>query len=216
MSSGPSIAATILCAGLGTRLGGRPKVALEWQGVSLLERLCGALRGAGVQDIGMVIGPYAEVLRPLAARCGIQAIPHGHHAPTLVDSQRLAIHRHVHCLPGSDLLLLPGDLPLMHADAVTALLAAWQSRSNGPVPVDLLRPVVQDTPGHPLAVSAKALEEIDRLPASQGVRAWMDAWPGRCAAHSSQDPAYVADLDTPADLARFCHALCGRKSPGPA
>ena len=65
----PPIAATVLAAGLGRRLGNRPKATLEIGGRSILARLAAALREAGIEDISVVVGPYREALVPLAAAC---------------------------------------------------------------------------------------------------------------------------------------------------
>ena len=54
------VAATILAAGLGRRLGGRPKAALQIGDRSLLERLVNALRAAG---IAVVILAHEEIVR---------------------------------------------------------------------------------------------------------------------------------------------------------
>ena len=56
------LAATLLAAGLGRRLGGVPKTALLIDGESLFERLVRALRQSGIEAISVVIGPYADTL----------------------------------------------------------------------------------------------------------------------------------------------------------
>lgn len=108
----PPLAATILAAGLGQRLGGRPKATLQIGGVSLLETLVAALRGAGIQDVSVVIGPYREQLLPLLAHCGASAVEHRQPNPSLVDSQRLALDAHAAGFANHDLLLV---WPICHS-----------------------------------------------------------------------------------------------------
>lgn len=204
MTPRPLIAAVILAAGQGSRMGGRPKAALQLDGVSLLERLALALRANGVDAIGVVIGPYAATLLPLAARGGIQPLRHPHDACSLIDSQRLALAAHAAAHPGHDLMLVLGDLPLLDSDAVQALLGHWQSR---PTDVDILQPIVGGVRGHPVILSAHGAATVNDSPPGLGVRDWMRQQPHRVAAFHSEQPAYVTDLDTPEDLAALRRTL---------
>ena len=104
------MAATVLAAGLGRRLGNQPKATLEIGGRSLLERLTAALRDAGIRDVSLVIGPYAEQLLPLAAACGLRVLAHQLPDSSLIDSQRLALQTHVARQTGADLLLVVADV----------------------------------------------------------------------------------------------------------
>ncbi len=193
--------AAVLAAGLGRRLGGCAKPALRIGGHSLLERLVQALRQAGVPQASVVLGPYADVLLPLAQACGAAPLRHAlHGSPTLADSQRLALRAHAASHPGRDLMLVLADLPLLSAAQLDALLRPWAGR---PPAVQALLPVVADVPGHPVLLSWQAVEQILRLPQDQGVRHWMASnaagvWRLPCA-----DAAHVTDLDSPEDLERL-------------
>lgn len=191
------VAATILAAGLGRRLGGRPKAALCIGGVSLLERLAGALRGAGVEQISVVIGPYEDVLRPLASACGAQVLAHGRDETLLRESQRLAVQAHLAQRPGCDMLLVLADLPLLQSADIGWLLGAWQQR---PAAIEALRPVVEGVQGHPLLLSWQAVQQVAALPADLGIRDWLKRQPGLLSPLVSQQRAFVTDLDTPQDL----------------
>ena len=90
----PPLAATILAACLGLRLGSRPKATLQIGGISVLERLVAALRGAGIQAVSVVIGPYRDQLLPVIAHCGAHPVEHRQSGASLVDSQRLALDAH--------------------------------------------------------------------------------------------------------------------------
>ncbi|WP_180180318.1 NTP transferase domain-containing protein, partial [Achromobacter insuavis] len=144
------IAAIILAAGQGSRLGGRAKPALRIDGVSLLERLARGLRDAGVAPVRAVIGPYADILMPLAQRAAIAPLAQALPDASLADSQRLALREHVRAHPDHDLLLVLADLPLLDANAIADLLAQWRACAPG---ADSLRPRVDGAPGHPLLLS---------------------------------------------------------------
>lgn len=212
------VAATILAAGLGRRLGGRPKAALQIGGRSLLERLVDALRAAGIEQIRIVLGPYTETLLPLAQRCGLQVLAHDRPETGLIDSQRLAIE--VHLAQGQvqgrghspapaqvqapDLLLVLADLPWLQADHVRALLEHWQRRAAG---IEAQMPLVAGVRGHPVLLSWRAVGQIDALAPGAGIRDWLKDHPGLVGPFISHQRAYVTDLDTPADLAALEQAV---------
>lgn len=210
-ASAPSaVAATILAAGLGRRLGGRPKAALQIGDRSLLERLVNALRAAGIEQIRIVLGPYPETLLPLAQRCGLQLLSHGRPETGLIDSQRLAIRAHLAQGQAQgrgqpqDLLLVLADLPWLQADHVRALLEHWQRRAAG---IEAQLPLVAGVRGHPVLLSWQAVGQIDALSPDAGIRDWLKDHPGLVGPFISQQPAYVTDLDTPADLAALQQAV---------
>lgn len=66
--------AIILAAGVGRRLGGkqeRPKVLLEFDGKSLLERHLTALRAHGVTDFALTVGYMSDAIRDTLSRLGL-------------------------------------------------------------------------------------------------------------------------------------------------
>lgn len=197
MPPGTPVAATLLAAGLGRRLGGVPKSALLIDGVSLFECLVGALRASGIEAISVVIGPYADTLLELAKRCDVRVIRHSNTAAELAVSQRLAVHQHLWCHPGADLMLLVADLPLLVADDIQPLLKAWAQR---PGHTQAQVPVVRGVRGHPVLLSWHAVQTIAAQPQPQGVREWLMGSIDATHMLSTERDAYVIDLDTPEDL----------------
>lgn len=192
------LAAVILAAGQGKRLGGRPKAALRIGDRSLLERLVGAIHDAGIPEVSVVLGPYPEHLLPLADACGAQALQHPQPASTLIASQRLALDAHAHRHAGCDLLLVLADLPLLEAADILALLATWRQR---PASVQAQVPQVGGVRGHPVLLSWAAVEAVRDTPDDRGIRDWLTRHPQNLQVITSDRVGYVTDLDTPADLA---------------
>lgn len=191
-------AATILAAGLGRRLGGRPKAALQIDGTSLLERLVRTLRSAGVAEISVVIGPYQDTLLPLVNRCGAQPLLHERPDTSLVESQRLAIQNHVARRDRHDLLLVLADLPWLTVQDIRLVLATWQRR---PAHIQSQMPLVDGVRGHPLLLSWAAVEQVAATPPGLGIRDWLARHPDLVKPLLTPQRAYITDLDTPDDLA---------------
>lgn len=200
------LAATILAAGLGKRMGGVPKAALQVGGLSVLERIVHALHGAGVDDISAVIGPYRDQMLPLLSRCHVRAVTHEGLGPSLIDSQRLALQSHQERFPERDLMLLVGDLPLLVEADISRLLACWASR-DGHVQVQV--PVVGGVQGHPVLLSNQAVSQILAAPSDYGCREWMRGHASSIKHVFTSSRAYITDLDTPVDLAAFLSSGSG-------
>lgn len=201
-------AAVLLAAGLGSRLGGRPKAALQIDGHSILARLTTALREAGSVDVSVVIGPYRNHLRPLAVACGAHLVEHVHPDSSLVDSQRLALADHVARHAGADLLLVVADLPLLCATHIAPLLQAWPQRPDG---IEAMMPVVGGVRGHPVLLSWAAVSQIAVTPAHLGIRDWLASHAAAVRLLPANDVAYITDVDTPADVDRLrtlVHPAC--------
>lgn len=69
-----SVAAILLVAGVGRRLGGAanpPKVLLEFGGATLLERHLRALQGGGVETISLTVGHEEDAIRREVDRLGL-------------------------------------------------------------------------------------------------------------------------------------------------
>ena len=58
------VGAVLLAAGSGSRMGHKPKCLLELGGVSLIRRQLIALSGAGVDELVVVLGHYADRIEP--------------------------------------------------------------------------------------------------------------------------------------------------------
>jgi len=157
------MAATILAAGAGSRMGRIAKAAIHVGGRAVLEWQVSALRDAGIHDISVIVGPYREQMDALMAHCAVQAVQvqaavhDGTDAPDLVASQHTALRSHVRDRPGSDLLLMPGDLPCVRSSHLHPLQCAWNARHRD---IHALVPVVAGVRGHPVLLSWAAVASM--------------------------------------------------------
>lgn len=171
----------------------------------MLERLANALRGAGVVQPQVVLGPYLDTLLPLAERAGLTPLRHTLNEPALIDSQRLAVRAHLAAQPDLSLWLLLGDLTALTSEELLRLRAAWEARSPG---IEALVPTVAGQRGHPVLLSPAALRAIDAQPAAMGVRHWLASQASQVRLHEIDSVGPVQDLDTDEALAALrqaCH-----------
>ena len=188
--------AVVLAAGAGSRMGHRPKGALRVNGRPLIERTLAALRGAGIEDVVVVLGEHRDALWPLLQGLAVPSVfnPQAMSAG-LTSSQRLGLQQMRPEHPW--VLMALADQPLLAAPDVQALIDAFDQRPQG---MQALYPEVKGQPGNPVLLSCCAVEEILRQPPDFGCKDWRQTQRSRVKAWPTDRPCYVTDLDTPQDL----------------
>ncbi|OHB69272.1 MAG: glycosyl transferase family 2 [Planctomycetes bacterium RBG_13_63_9] len=121
----PQYLAIVLAAGKGTRmLSDLPKVLVQVCGRPMIEYVLDALTAAGVDQIIVVVGYRAELVRSLlAGRPGVQFAVQTEQLGTghAVMACREHLTRHQ-----GPVLVVTGDSPMMRAESLTALLAEFE------------------------------------------------------------------------------------------
>jgi molybdenum cofactor cytidylyltransferase len=187
--------AVILAAGSATRMGLRPKCLLELDGVSLLRRQWLALSGAGVQDVVVVLGHYAQRIRQSAPDMPVQWLLN----PDPDAGQESSLRLGLQAMPpevGAVLVLL-ADQALIEAQDIADLIAAYHQR---PESMQLVRPVVDGLPGNPVIFSRSVAQQILAGPSSMGGRQWQQEHPEQVHRWRSNNSHYRTDVDSPEDL----------------
>ena len=188
--------AVVLAAGAGSRMGHRPKGALLIDGTPLIQRTLSALRGAGIQDVVVVLGEHRDALWPLLQGLTVPSVfnPQAMSAG-LTSSQRLGLQQMRPEHPW--VLMALADQPLLAAPDVQALINAFGQRPAG---IQALYPEVQGQPGNPVLLDRAAVDEILRQAPDFGCKDWRQAQRPKVMAWPSDNAHYVTDLDTPQDL----------------
>lgn len=116
-------AALILAAGKGTRMkSDRPKVLFEVLGRSLVRRVVDAAREAGCEDVVVVVGHQAD--RVEASLADIDGLAFATQRGMNGTGQAVAHARAAIDYRNRTVVVLPGDVPLIQASTVKALLDA--------------------------------------------------------------------------------------------
>jgi CTP:molybdopterin cytidylyltransferase MocA len=184
--------AGVLAAGMGRRLGGRPKALLELGGRTFLETIARSAREGGAAGVAVVLGHLADEVRPLATVVcdGVALNP----APERgMGSSAGVLARALP--PGAAMLLWPVDVPAVRPATVRALIeraAACPGRVVVPVHRGLGHPPLLP----PVVVAAlRDIRDTDRLDR------FIEAAGGAPLELAVDDPAVERDVDRPEDLA---------------
>ena len=199
------LGAVILAAGQGSRMGYRPKCLLEIAGVSLIRRQLIALSGAGVDQLVVVLGHHADLIRPLIEDFPITVIDLSAESEF---SQKYSVSAGIDALHGKfdAVMVTPSDMPLLGTADYTDLIGAYKKRPEG---IQMVRPVFQQGLGNPVifdyAITDESQDGIEPM-----CRNWWNNHQEKCFAWPTENDRFVVDIDTLEDL-EFLEKRLGRK-----
>jgi CTP:molybdopterin cytidylyltransferase MocA len=190
------VAAVVLAAGEGRRLGG-PKALLSIAGTSFLAHACGQFRAAGVREIVAVLGAQAERVRAQAG------VPEG---VTVVVNEAWptgmlsSICCGISAAQGADAVLVhPVDNPSLSEATVRAVVAALEAGAVIAVPSHA------GHRGHPAGFSRSAWPALREAAPELGARSVLHDHPA-WVVHVPAGPDCLCDVDTPEDLAALARS----------
>ena len=205
-----SLAAVLMAAGAGARMGQRPKSLLELDGVPLICRQVMALRQAGVSELVLVLGHHAKDIEAAVKALEVAVVINPDPDAGPVGSQRLGLQS----LSGqSDAVLMAlADQPLLDAADLRQLFQAFQQRLPGSA---LVYPRVDGQPGNPVIFTAAVRAALLACPPDVGCKQWRQAHTPQVQAFDCHNPHFVQDVDTPEDIAALRRSS-GRQLQWPA
>ena len=205
-----SLAAVLMAAGAGARMGQRPKSLLELDGVPLICRQVMALREAGVSELVLVLGHHAKDIEAAVKVLKVSVVINPDPDAGPVGSQRLGLQS----LSGhSDAVLMAlADQPLLDAADRRQLLQAFNQRPPG---CSLLYPRVSGQPGNPVIFTAGVRNALLACPPEVGCKQWRQANAPLVEAFDCDNLHFVQDVDTPEDIDTLRRSS-GRKLQWPA
>ena len=189
-------AAVLLAAGAGSRMGHRPKCLLERDGQALIRRTAHCLLDAGVQDLVVVLGHYAQEIAPALSGLAVTVVFNPHPEQGIISSQRLGLQS-VSAACDAVVMCL-ADQPLIETQDITDLLQAFTQRPSN---TDMVFPQVQGQPGNPVALSGAVRATVLQANDNFGCQTWRQQHRALVHAWASDNLHYITDLDSEADIA---------------
>ncbi len=189
------VGAVLLAAGSGSRMGGRPKSLLELGGVSLIRRQLIALSGAGVDEVVVVLGHYAEQIEAVVQNFPVTLVRNLRPDDGQVSSLRLGLNA---LSPKMDAVVVAlADQPLINAQDVNDVIGAYKKR---PEASEVVVPYVLGLPGNPVVFSANVRTDILLGDVRLGCKQWQAAHPDRVYHWETSNQRYRTDVDSPDDI----------------
>lgn len=184
---------------------GTSKLLLPGRHGCVLDDLLLAWKSGGVSAIVVVVREDDLALQAAAERHSEVNVVRADNPTEMKQSVQIALHtlqRLVNPTAKDAWLLSPADLPRLSPEIIQHLCAAHASSTQA----EILVPTLAGKRGHPVLFPWPLQEFVFQLPTGTGINQLVREKPARevpCDAitMSSRDP--FADLDTPADYARY-------------
>ena len=189
------LAAVILAAGESRRMG-TPKALLTYRGATFVEHLLAVTRHARVGITRVVLGAGAENIRTALKLADDQVVVNSDWPRGQLSSIQTAIRS----LKGHEtdgVLICPVDHPLVSADLVSRLIAAFES---GGKPIVL--PAFHGKRGHPVIFGCDLYPEILSASPDVGARQVVWAHAGEITEVPTDEEGSVLNLNDPDTLRR--------------
>lgn len=190
-----TVGAVLLAAGSASRMGHRPKCMLELGGVPLIRRQLIALSGAGVDEVVVVLGHYAERIEEAVKEFPVTLVRNPDPDAGQISSLRLGLQA---LSPKMDAVLIAlADQPLINSQDINDLIGAYKKR---PADTLVVQPTVDGLPGNPVMFSTEVREGILAGEAAIGCRQWQAAHPEQVHRWVTTNQRYRTDVDTLEDI----------------
>jgi molybdenum cofactor cytidylyltransferase len=203
----PRVAAVLLAAGLGRRMGGVNKLLAEVGGVPLVARAADALLATRAGPLYVVVGHQAEEVRRALGARPVRFVTNPRYEEGLGASLREGIAAVAAGSPeAKGALVALGDMPFVEPAHIERVLASFDPAG----PHSICVPVHERKRGHPVLWSARHFPELTRLEGDVGARALLEAHADAVLAVPVDDAAIHLDVDTTAMLEAARERLPGR------
>lgn len=187
----PVIGAIVLAAGASSRMG-TAKALLPYRGQTFLEHILATCRLEGLDPRVVALGLDADEIARSMDLSSTTVVRNPDPATGPLRSLKLALSVLNQTVEGA--LVWHVDRPHVSARTVRALLEAARAGSS-----PILVPSFSERRGHPTIFMRGVFGELLRTPDEFGARAVVRADPDRVTVVPVDDPAVLADVDTPED-----------------
>ncbi|MEU9559273.1 nucleotidyltransferase family protein [Streptomyces fumanus] len=188
------VAAVLLAAGGGRRLGGRPKALLTHRGRPLVEHAVGVLRAGGCARVHVVLGARAETVRERAALEGCVLVDNPEWERGMGTSLRAGLESLAGTGARAALVALV-DQPGIGAAAMARVRGAFRDEDS------LASAVYAGVRGHPVLLGAAHWAGVTAsADGDRGARAYLREHAAAITRIECGDVARPYDIDTEADL----------------
>ena len=189
------VGAVLLAAGAGSRMGNRPKSLLQLDGIPLIQRQIIALSGAGVDEVVVVIGHYAQSISLAIQEFSVTVVQNPQPEDGQISSLRLGLQA---LSPNVDAVLIAlADQPLVNAQDICDLIDAYNKRSES---IQVVQPEVDGQLGNPVIFNAQVRTQILAGDANMGGKQWQAAHPEAVRRWATSNQRYCTDVDTLEDI----------------
>jgi molybdenum cofactor cytidylyltransferase len=190
----PPVAAIVLAAGQGSRMGGG-KMTAVYAGKPLVRHAHDAIAASRASPVLTVVGHDAAAVSAALAGVDTAIVVNPRYADGMASSLKAGVAALPNTAAGA--LVLLGDMPLVTPAILDRLIAAFAARPTAKAVV----PVVAGRRGNPILIGRALFPEVMKLDGDIGARRLFDAAGEGVVEVPLDDGAVLTDVDTPEALA---------------
>lgn len=198
------VTAIVLAGGLGRRMGGPNKLLLPLDGQAVVGRTVREVLASRCARVLVVLGFEAERVRRELEGLPVEFVLNENFEEGMGTSVRAgaaAVH------DGSAVVVCLGDMPLVGAAVIDALIDAYRAGTN----IQACQPVYEGKRGNPVLWGPASLPALRQLQGDEGARALLRRLDESLALVEVGSGSVLLDADTPEDLQRLNNwAAAGR------
>jgi len=193
----------VLAGGKSSRMS-RPKALLPVgaNGETFLDRVTRTLLDGGVDEVLVVVGADAEVIRRHATQTPRVSLVDNPDYEQGQLTSLLAALRRIDRSASSGALVTLIDVPLISAATVRTLIAAHRTRA-----ASIVRPVSNGRHGHPVIFHSRLFDELERADPAIGAKVVVRAHAADMLEVPVDDEGAFIDIDTREDYERWIGPL---------
>jgi molybdenum cofactor cytidylyltransferase len=184
------IAGLILAAGESSRMK-RDKALLIYHGLTFLETLVLKLRGAGIENIAVVLGHHANEIERAVNLAGVRVVLNPDYRRGQTSSLQTGLAALDELSPDAVMLCLV-DHPVVSAEIIGKLMSSFE-KDHPPAVI----PTLDGQRGHPVVINHTLFAEILALPPDGGANSILRKYRDATQLVEVEDRSILLDVDDP-------------------
>jgi molybdenum cofactor cytidylyltransferase len=184
------IAGLILAAGESSRMK-RDKALLIYRGLTFLETLILNLRGAGIENIAVVLGHHANEIERAVNLAGVRVVLNPDYRRGQTSSLQAGLAAFEELSPDAVILCLV-DHPVVSAEIIGKLMSSFE-KDHPPAVI----PTLDGQRGHPVVINRTLFAEILALPPDGGANSVLRKYRDATQFAEVEDRGILVDVDDP-------------------
>ena len=180
--------AIILAAGESKRMG-FPKMLLTFNGRTMIENIIANISESKVDTIMVVLGAYRETLVEHIGKLAVRYCYNDNYRKGMLSSVQCGFKN----LPSDykAVLVFQGDQPLITPNVINAVIETYLSSDKG-----IVIPAYKGRRGHPILISRKYNNKIQKLSPIKGLCSLAYKFPGDVLEVDTNESGILRDFDT--------------------
>jgi len=188
---GSGLWAIILAAGESKRME-TPKMLLPFNGKTIIENVIENVTGTGVNKTMVVLGASKDDILKVIGKYSVEHCYNQDYKQGMLSSVKCGFRSLPEDFEAA--LVFLGDQPMIPAEVTDVIISAYRNSKKS-----IVLPVYNKKHGHPLLITSKYRDEIEKLKSGESLRFIIQRFPSDVLEVKIKTPGILKDIDTMED-----------------